>query len=86
LKYIVYNTSHSPQVRAQAALDLTRMNGDTRFMRVKNRCAVSGRGRAIIRQFKYVSPSKKANGRMNRMQFRDFALAGELPGVIKASW
>ncbi len=40
-----------------------------------NRCAVSGRRRAFMRRFG-----------LSRIEFRERALRGELPGVIKASW
>lgn len=40
-----------------------------------NRCRVCGRPRAYMRKFE-----------MCRICFRNLALAGEIPGVIKASW
>ncbi|MDP2936037.1 MAG: type Z 30S ribosomal protein S14 [Dehalococcoidia bacterium] len=40
-----------------------------------NRCLICGRPRAFIRKF-----------RLCRICFRQKALAGELPGVVKASW
>ena len=40
-----------------------------------NRCAICGRSRAFIRRFG-----------LCRMYFRKAALAGEIPGVLKASW
>ena len=40
-----------------------------------NRCAICGRSRAFIRRFG-----------LCRMCFRKAALAGEIPGVLKASW
>lgn len=43
--------------------------------RQKNRCQVCGRPRAFYRDFD-----------MCRICFRERALAGELPGVTKASW
>jgi small subunit ribosomal protein S14 len=73
-------------VRAQAALDLTRMNGDTRMTRIVNRCALSGRGRSVLAHFKYSGYLVVVNGRMNRMMFRNAVRAGDLPGVQKASW
>ncbi|MDB4473983.1 30S ribosomal protein S14 [Opitutaceae bacterium] len=43
--------------------------------RVKNRCGMSGRPRAYIRKFG-----------VSRITFRELALAGKIPGVIKSSW
>ncbi len=40
-----------------------------------NRCRRCGRPRAYLRRFG-----------LCRICFRDMALAGELPGVVKASW
>lgn len=44
-------------------------------VRQKNRCPRCGRPRAYMRKFD-----------MCRLCFRDLALKGELPGVIKSSW
>lgn len=41
----------------------------------RNRCPVCGRARAYLRKFN-----------LCRICFREMALAGEIPGVIKASW
>ncbi len=40
-----------------------------------NRCKICGRPRAYLRKFE-----------MCRICFRNLALKGEIPGVIKASW
>ncbi len=44
-------------------------------VRAYNRCKISGRKRSYIRKFG-----------VSRMQFRELASRGELPGVTKASW
>ncbi len=44
-------------------------------VRQRNRCRICGRPRAYIRKFG-----------MCRICFRQRALAGEIPGVVKASW
>jgi small subunit ribosomal protein S14 len=43
--------------------------------RHRNRCFRCGRPRGFLRKF-----------RLCRICFRDLALAGEIPGVTKASW
>ena len=43
--------------------------------RIRNRCSLSGRPRAYIRKFG-----------VSRITFRDLALNGTIPGVIKSSW
>ena len=44
-------------------------------VRVRNRCQICGRPRGYIRRFK-----------LCRICFRELALEGKLPGVVKASW
>jgi small subunit ribosomal protein S14 len=44
-------------------------------VRAYNRCPVCGRPRAYLRKYN-----------LCRICFREMALAGEIPGVIKASW
>lgn len=44
-------------------------------VRVRNRCSICGRPRGYIRRFD-----------MCRICFRDQALKGNLPGVVKSSW
>lgn len=43
--------------------------------RVVNRCAMSGRRRGFLRKFG-----------VSRLTFREAALNGLIPGVVKASW
>lgn len=44
-------------------------------VRVKNRCSLSGRSRGYLRAFG-----------LSRIQFRELARDGKIPGVKKASW
>ena len=44
-------------------------------VRLKNRCAISGRSRGYLRAFG-----------LSRIQFRELARDGKIPGVKKASW
>ena len=44
-------------------------------VRAYNRCPICGRPRAYMRRFD-----------MCRICFRNLALSGELPGVVKSSW
>ena len=44
-------------------------------VRVKNCCAVTGRSRGYMRDFG-----------LSRIQFRELAREGKIPGVKKASW
>ncbi|MCC6749837.1 MAG: type Z 30S ribosomal protein S14 [Deltaproteobacteria bacterium] len=44
-------------------------------VRHRNRCGLCGRPRAYLRKFN-----------MCRICFRNLALRGEIPGVVKSSW
>ena len=44
-------------------------------VRLHNRCQLTGRPRGYMRQFG-----------LSRVTFREMALAGQIPGVKKASW
>ncbi|MDL1892654.1 30S ribosomal protein S14 [Sphingobacteriales bacterium CHB3] len=43
--------------------------------RLHNRCSMSGRPRGFLRKFG-----------LSRIAFRDMALDGKIPGVVKSSW
>ncbi|KAF4592109.1 putative ribosomal protein S14 precursor, mitochondrial [Ophiocordyceps camponoti-floridani] len=75
LRYIIRNTTLPPRKRAEAQLQLSQMHSYTRLTHVKNRCIMSSRGRGVLRAFK-----------LSRHHFRDEGLAGNLPGVKRASW
>ena len=44
-------------------------------VRLRNRCALTGRGRGYVRAFG-----------VSRIKFRDLATEGKIPGVTKSSW
>jgi small subunit ribosomal protein S14 len=44
-------------------------------VRLRNRCALTGRARGYVRMFG-----------ISRIKFRDLASDGKIPGVTKASW
>jgi small subunit ribosomal protein S14 len=44
-------------------------------VRLRNRCALTGRPRGVYRKFG-----------LGRNKLREIAMRGEIPGVIKASW
>ncbi|KFY10809.1 hypothetical protein V492_04842 [Pseudogymnoascus sp. VKM F-4246] len=75
LRYIIRNTTLPARMRAQAQLELSQMHCYTRPTQIRNRCIEGGKGRGVLRDFK-----------MARYAFRMHALAGDIPGVKKASW
>ncbi len=54
---------------------LRKLPRDSNPVRLHNRCTVSGRSRAYLRKYG-----------VSRIAFREMALEGKIPGVIKASW
>lgn len=58
-----------------ARLKLAQLPRDSSKSRIRNRCLVSGRPRAVYRKF-----------RMSRIALRDLASNGKIPGVVKSSW
>ncbi|KAK2936824.1 hypothetical protein FoTM2_000040 [Fusarium oxysporum f. sp. vasinfectum] len=76
LSDILFATQPSPpRVRAEAQLQLTQMHCYTRPTQIRNRCIMGGQGRGVLSDFK-----------MTRYNFRMEAMAGNLPGVKRASW
>jgi small subunit ribosomal protein S14 len=65
------------EVKKAASLERARKAGQpaTFPTRLRNRCKNCGRPRGFLRKFS-----------LCRICFRKFALAGEIPGVTKASW
>ncbi len=67
---------HLPAERRDAAMRaLHALPRDASPTRLRNRGASDGRPRGYLRRFG-----------LSRVQFREMALRGELPGVTKSSW
>jgi small subunit ribosomal protein S14 len=75
LKAALLNPETSDEEFFAAQKALQKLPRNSSPVRVKNRCALSGRPRAYIRKFG-----------VSRITFRELALAGKIPGVIKSSW
>lgn len=74
LKKIV-NNSDDPQAAFEAAQKLQAIPRNANPIRLHNRCKITGRPKGYIRLFG-----------LSRIQFREMASAGLIPGVRKASW
>ena len=61
--------------RYEARLKLQKLPRDASPVRIRNRCALTGRPRGTYRKFG-----------LARNKLREIAMRGEIPGVIKASW
>ena len=75
LRNAIKNPSLSDDEREEAAAKLRKLPKNTSHIRVRNRCALTGRPRGYLRDFK-----------LSRIAFRELALRGMIPGVTKASW
>ena len=75
LQAIIRNPKTTPEARAQAYSKLRKLPRNSSRIRIRNRCSMSGRPRAYNRKFG-----------VSRIQFRELALAGKIPGVVKSSW
>jgi len=72
---IINNQKLSPEERYEARLRLQKLPRDANPVRLRNRCAITGRPRGVFRKFG-----------LGRLKLREIAMRGEIPGVIKASW
>ena len=75
LKKIINNPSSSVEQVDEAVMKLQKLPRNSSPIRVRNRCAMTGRPRAVYRNFGIA-----------RTAFRDLALQGQIPGVVKSSW
>jgi len=72
---IANNKNASAEERFEARLKLTKLPRNSSKSRIRNRCSLTGRPRAVYRKFG-----------LSRIAFRDLASDGKLPGVVKSSW
>jgi len=75
LKSVANDTSKDETERLIARLKMAELPRNANPTRVRNRCEVTGRPRAYYRKF-----------RLCRIQLRDLANKGLIPGVTKSSW
>jgi len=72
---IIHDQRASDETREEARTKLQKLPRDASPVRLRNRCALTGRPRGVYRKFG-----------LGRNKLRELALKGEVPGVIKASW
>ena len=75
LKAIMMDRSLPVEDRFNASLKLAQMPRNGASVRVRLRCELTGRSRGNYRKFK-----------LCRIALRDLASAGQIPGMVKASW
>jgi len=75
LHEIIEDSRASEEARDEARAKLQQLPRDSSPVRLRNRCALTGRPRGVYRKFG-----------LGRNKLRELALRGEVPGIIKASW
>ena len=75
LNEIATNVSLSEEERFAARQKLQTLPRNSSPVRLRNRCALTGRPRGVFSKFG-----------LGRTKLREYAMRGEIPGVVKASW
>ena len=75
LKKIIKHPNIPFNERLLAQIKLSEMVRDASKVRVRNRCALTGRPRGNLRKFG-----------ISRIAVRELASWGQIPGLIKSSW
>ncbi|MEO7559383.1 MAG: 30S ribosomal protein S14 [Nitrosospira sp.] len=72
---IINDGKMSDEERHSARIKLQMLPRNASPVRLRNRCALTGRPRGVYRKFG-----------LGRSKLRDIAMSGEIPGITKASW
>ena len=72
---IIGNEKVPDEERDAARAKLQKLPRNASPVRLRNRCALTGRPRGVFRKFG-----------LGRNKLRDIAMRGEIPGLTKASW
>jgi small subunit ribosomal protein S14 len=75
LKTIADDTSKTIEERFEARIKLAALPRNSAKIRLKSRCEISGRSKAVYRKLK-----------MSRIALRDLGNKGLIPGLVKSSW
>jgi small subunit ribosomal protein S14 len=75
LEAIATNVDLSEEERFAARQKIQALPRNSSPVRLRNRCALTGRPRGVFSKFG-----------LGRTKLREFAMRGEIPGIVKASW
>ena len=75
LKDVIMNQSNPLEERFRAQLKLAALPRNSAKVRIRNRCEVTGRPRAVYRKLN-----------MSRIALRELGNSGIIPGLVKSSW
>jgi small subunit ribosomal protein S14 len=75
IKAVIANIKSSDEERYEAMQALAALPRNASPVRQRNRCQLTGRPRGVFSKFG-----------LARTKVREFAMKGEIPGIVKASW
>ncbi len=75
LEAIINDEKATPEERSAARLKFQALPRNSSPVRLRNRCALTGRPRGVFSKFG-----------IGRSKLRDLMMSGQVPGVTKASW
>jgi len=75
LKEMAKDPTLSPEDHFSARMKLSRLPRNSSPVRVRLRCALTGRSRGNYRKFQ-----------LSRIALRELASRGQIPGMVKSSW
>jgi small subunit ribosomal protein S14 len=75
LEAVIANAKTGDEERYMARQKLQALPRNAHPTRVRNRCSLTGRPRGVYAKFG-----------LARNKLREYAMRGEVPGVVKASW
>ena len=75
LQAIIDDPKASDETRYEARLKIQALPRNANKTRIRNRCALTGRPRGVYSKFG-----------LGRNKLREYAMRGEIPGIVKASW
>jgi small subunit ribosomal protein S14 len=75
LKAIIHSATASPEEKWEAQVQMQKLPRNSSKCRLRNRCQITGRPRGVYRKFG-----------LGRSKLRAAAMAGDVPGLTKASW
>ena len=75
LKKILSDSNTTPEGKKEARVELQKLPRNASPVRLRNRCAITGRPKGFYRKFG-----------LGRTKLREETMEGNIPGLHKASW
>lgn len=75
LNAVIADANATPEAKFAARAKLQSLPRNSSAVRLRNRCALTGRPRGVFSKFG-----------IGRSKLRDLMMSGQVPGVVKASW